>query len=138
MKTLAGNHRVTHYSRGGIIVSGSHILHSDIAVKYTQLPLVIGRETFPLEVHRVLLLCRLLEIIGLHTGGVFQLDIINQHVAGDDRRAQTGRERDIIIRQLIVAQDQSHFLELASSGITDCIERNERALVVDIPHRTYI
>ena len=137
MEGLTGHNRITQHVIGSVIRVVLNGIDADIRTEHFHFPQVGIRGTVPRQVNRMRCKTRLLQVICLNTRRVFELDVINNHIATHEQVTQTGCNGDIVIRQLVVREDETHFLEVRTIH-EDGIERHKSIRVLYILHRTDI
>ena len=117
----------------GIVLDSSY---SHRLVQQFYYPLVIVRNAVPGHVDGVR--CRVVEfeVKRLDTRRIFELHIIDDDIATHHQvGSQTGRDRQLIVRQIVVREDETCLLERRSADINR-IKGHKAVLIGDVVHRT--
>ena len=138
MKSVAGNDGIRDNDRRSRMRSNVVIGNCRVGSIDLDLPLVGSRFSFPGDVNRILLAIYQYKIIRFDTGRIFELDIIHHHITTHRQVTQTGRERDVVIYQIIILQLQTHLLHRSIRSIANRIKRDEGIGIINVTHRTDI
>ena len=105
-------------------------------LQHLHYPLVVVRHALPGHIHGVRRRMIQFEVKRLDTRRILQFHIVNQYVATHRQvRAQTGRDSQLVVLQVVVRQDKPCLLERRSAHI-DGIQRLEAVLIRDVAHRS--
>ena len=130
---LTGYNRVIYHYRRCTVSAVLDSADSRIGRQHFHLPFIVIRDTIPYQINLIRIHYRLVEIVSLDTRRIFQLDVVNEHITIHHQSTQTGRESDIIISQITIRENITHFLKCRSAYLNG-IKRHERIGIIDISH----